>query len=67
VPVELRHQDDHQRAMTLDEILATHEASEPPVDKAWRDLCGAAVGLGAALARFQGALDAYGAAKRAEP
>jgi hypothetical protein len=41
--------------MTLDEILATHEASEPPV------------GLGAALARFQGALDAYGAAKRAEP
>lgn len=51
--------------MTLDDILAAYEASEPPVDRAWRDLVTATVGLGAALARFDLALQVYGQAKRA--
>lgn len=48
----------------IDGILAAYEASEPPVDRAWRDLVTAAVGLGATLARFDLALQAYGQAKR---
>lgn len=48
---------------SIDDILAAHEASEPPVDRAWRDLVTAAVGLGAALARFDVAVGAYAEAK----
>jgi hypothetical protein len=49
--------------VTLDEALALYEESEPPVDQAWRELCIATVGLGAALARFDTAAKAYGEVK----
>lgn len=51
---------------TIDEILTQYEASEPAADRAWRNLVTAAGGLGAALARFDLAVKAYGAAQRGE-